>query len=343
METTALDYSVLSKRRNDLFGIAIVSIVIFHFCLLSKWAAAKIYIALVGSVGVPVFLMLSGMGLFFSMSKNASIGQFYKKRLVRVVIPYAIVAGVHFLVRYILIDGKGFIEWLRGVFFVDFITKGNSQFWFIAFILVMYLLFPLFFKLFQSGKLNFLKLVVLCGAVAAANFALSRLAPELYDNIEVMLTRIPAFLIGVYLGEKVYNKRAVQLPFWLISILGSAAFIYVGIMRNVAGVKFSMYIVRYGETIYALLFIMVLAIVLEAVNSGAFSKICAFFGGMSLELYMVHVSLRNIMGKIGFPGSNILYYAVMVVIAIGISFALQKFDAFAAKKLTAPKAAKAKT
>jgi len=343
MEPTALDYSVLSKRRNDLFGISIVSIVIFHYCLLSKLAAAKIYCALVGSVGVPVFLMLSGMGLFFSMSKNAQIGQFYKKRLVRVVIPYAIVASVHFLVRYILIGGKGFVDWLRGVFFVDFITKGDSQFWFIAFILVMYLLFPLFFKLFKSGKYNFLKLLVLCGAVVAANFALSRLTPALYDNIEVMLTRIPAFLIGVYLGEKVYNKRAVQLPFWLIACLGGAAFVYIGIMRSVVGVKFSMYIVRYGETIYALLLTMVLAILLQAINSGGFSKICAFFGGMSLELYMVHVSLRTIMGKIGFPGSNILYYAVMAVIAIGISFALQKLDSFLTKKLTAPKAAKSGT
>ena len=343
MEQTALDYSVLSKRRNDVFGISIVSIVIFHYCLLSKFAAAKLYIALVGSVGVPVFLMLSGMGLFFSMSKNAAIGQFYKKRLVRVVIPYLIVASVHFLVRYILIDGKGFIDWLRGVFFVDFITKGNSQFWFIAFILVMYLLFPLFFKLFKSGKLNFLKLLILCAIVVAANFALSKLTPALYKNIEVMLTRTPAFLIGVYLGEKVYNKRPVQLPFWLIGVLGGAAFIYIGIMRSVVGEKFSMYIVRYGETIYALLLTMVLSIVLEAIHSGGFSKICAFFGGMSLELYMVHVSLRSIMGEIGFPGSNILYYVIMVVIAIGISFALQKFDGFAAKKLTAPKAAKSKT
>ena len=340
MGSTALDYSVLSKRRNDLFGMAIVSIVIFHFCAESNVAASKIYCALVGSVGVPIFLMLSGMGLFFSMSKNAGIGQFYKKRLVRVLIPYVIVAGVHFLVRYIIIEGKGFVDWLRGMFFVDFITKRDTQFWFIALILVMYLVFPLLFKLFKSGKLNFLKLFILCGVVVAANFALSKYAPVLYKNIEIMLTRIPAFLIGVYFGEKVYNKRPVQLPFWLISILGGAAFVYIGIMRSVVGVKFLLDIVRYGETLYALLIVMVLSILLEAINSAGFSKICAFFGGMSLELYMVHVSLRTIMGDIGFAKDNILYYAVMAIISVGVSFALQKFDGFVTKKLTAPKAAK---
>ncbi|MBR2590703.1 MAG: acyltransferase [Clostridia bacterium] len=339
MEQTVLDYSILSKRRNDLFGISIVSIVVYHYCLLSKLAVAKIYCALVGSVGVPVFLMLSGMGLFFSMSKNASIGQFYKKRLVRVVIPYAIVATVHFALRCI-IKKQGIVAFLRGVFFVNFVLKSSSQFWFVAFILVMYLLFPLFFKLFRTGKYNFIKLLILCGIVVAANFALSRLAPSLYENIEVMLTRIPAFLIGVYLGEMAYNKRAVKLPFWLISILGGAAFLYISIMRNVTDAVFSAYIVRYSETIYALLVMMVLSIVLEAIHSDGFSKICAFFGSMSLELYLVHVSLRTIMNLLGLPVENIIYYAVMVVVAVGISFVLQKFDAFATKKLTTPRKAK---
>ena len=60
-----------------------------------------------------------------------------------------------------------------------------------------------------------------------------------------------------------------------------------------------------------------------------------WFFGLMLELYMVHVSLRSIMGLIGFPASNALYYAIMVALAIGICFGLQKFDNFATKKLTA--------
>ena len=69
-EVQTLDYSVLSRRRNDLFGISIVSIVIFHYCLLSKLGAAKVFVAFVGCVGVPIFLILSGMGLFLSLCTN---------------------------------------------------------------------------------------------------------------------------------------------------------------------------------------------------------------------------------------------------------------------------------
>ena len=336
METNILTYSVLSKRRNDLFGISIVSIVIFHYCLLSKLAAAKVFIALVGSVGVPIFLILSGMGLFFSMSRNPSLKDFYKKRLVRVLIPYAIVSVVHFLVRYVIIEGKGFVAFLKGVFFVDFFTQGDSQFWFIALVLIMYVFFPLLFKLFKSGKYNFLKLCILLAVVVACNLLLMKAVPKFYGNIEVMLTRIPSFIIGVYIGEKVYNKRPVQWPYWVIALIGGGAFIYFALMRNVAGVKPpTSLLIRYGETLYALLLMMVLSIVLEAVNSKGLSKVCAFFGGMSLELYMVHVSMRSIMGLIGFPASNALYYAIMVAVAIGICFGLQKFDNFATKKLTA--------
>ena len=258
-----LDYSVLSKRRDDLFGIAIVAIVVFHYFLSCQKAhihtvLANEYIALVGRVGVPIFLALSGMGLFFSLSKNYNLKDFYKKRLVRVLIPYFIIAVSHFFVRYILIEGKGFVALLKGVFFVEFFTEGNSQFWFIALILLMYAVYPLLFKLFASGKWNFVKLMVLIGIIVCGNFLLSRFAKELYDNISVMLTRIPAFIIGVYLGEKVYNKRAVQLPFWLMTLAGSVVYIFFSIRHSVLGIKPpSSVLIKYMETVYGLLLMMV--------------------------------------------------------------------------------------
>ena len=342
-ENKKLDYSVLSKRRNDLFGISIVSIVIFHFFLSCQnagvhTALANQYVALVGRVGVPIFLVLSGMGLFFSLSRNYNLKDFYKKRLVRILIPYLIVSVIHFFLRYIIIQGKGFLAFLKGVFFIDFITKGNSQFWFIALMLIMYAVYPLLFKIFKSGKRNLLKLGLLVGLVIVCNFAISKLMPTIYDNISVMLTRIPAFIIGVYLGEKVYNKREVHPAFWIVSALGSAAFIYFSINENMLGVSPpTSLVIRYGETVYGLFLMMTLSVVLEAINSLRFSKLCAFFGGMSLELYMIHVSLRSLMGLVGFKSANVLYYFIMVLIAIALSFALQKFDSFATKKLTSKK------
>lgn len=333
-----LDYSVLSRRRNDLFGISIVSIVIFHFFLLNKSTVSGEYKALVGSVGVPVFLILSGMGLFFSMSRNANLAVFYKKRLVRVLTPYLIVSAVHFTARYIFIEPKGILAVLKGILFVDFITSGDSQFWFIALILVMYIVFPLLFKLFKSGKMNFLKLAVLCFAVIGVNILLRIIAPAFYKNTKVMLTRIPSFIIGVYIGEKVYNKREVQAPFWIITILVGAAFLALSIRRWVADIPAPNFMmIRYGETFYALLIMMIGAIVLDAVNSKKLSAICAFFGAMSLELYMVHVSLRTLMSKVDIPPSNPLYYLAMVAVAVFVCFFLQKFDSFATKKLTARK------
>ena len=341
--TKRLDYSVLSKRRNDLFGIAIVSIVVFHFFLSCQKAhvhtvISNEYIALIGRVGVPIFLALSGMGLFFSLRKHYNLKDFYTKRLVRVLIPYFIIATAHFILRYILIEGKGPLAVLKGIFFVEFFTKGDSQFWFIALVLIMYALYPLLFKLFASGKWNFLKLLVLLGLVVCGNFLLSKFAKGLYDNISVMLTRIPSFIIGVYLGEKVYNKRPVQWPFWAITLCGTAVYLFFAIRHSVLGIKPpSSVAVKYLETVYGLFLMMVISIVLEAINSQGFSKLCAFFGGMSLELYMVHVSMRAWMGLVGFPSSNALYYAVMAALAVGFSFALSKFDGFATKKLTAKK------
>ena len=344
-QTKTLDYSVISRRRNDLFGIAIVSIVIFHFFLSCQKAhvhpvLANEYVALIGRVGVPIFLTLSGMGLFFSLSKNYNLKDFYKKRLVRVLIPYFIISVTHYFVRYILIEKLGFAAFLKGVFFIEFFTSKDSQFWFIALILIMYAIYPLLFKIFRSGKWNFIKLLVVIGLVICMNFLLYKYAKTTYNNISVMLTRIPAFIIGVYLGEKVYNKRAVSWQFWCITILGAAVYIFFSIQNEVLGTPPpSSMVFKYLETVYGLFLMMVISIVLEAIGSVTFSKMCAFFGAMSLELYMIHVSLRAMMGmkQIGFPSSNYIYYSIMVLLAVGLSFALSKFDAFATKKLTAGK------
>lgn len=333
MEQKRLDYSCISNRRNDLFGISIVSIMIFHFTAVSKMAPARIFNALIGTTGVPVFLILSGMGLFFSMSKNADLKLYYKKRVLRVVIPYTIIASLHFLISYVIISGEGFVSFLKAFFFLDFILKGRTQFWFIALILVMYLIFPLLFKVFQSGKKNFLKLCILLAICVATNYAFSKALPDIYKNIEVMLTRIPAFIIGVYIGEKVYNKRPVQMPFWFISMGGSAAYLYFSILRNLTKAKFPMVFIRYSETCWALFLVLTVSIVLDAVNSGTFSKICAFFGSMSLELYMIHVSLRHFLDKLEFSYQNPLVYAAMIAVAIVLSFLFNKLNTLIAAKL----------
>lgn len=79
----ALDLSKISSFRNEIFGFAILSIVFYHFLddyffAMKNGAVAGgillkpltiIFLGAVGSMGVEIFLILSGMGLYFCFQK----------------------------------------------------------------------------------------------------------------------------------------------------------------------------------------------------------------------------------------------------------------------------------
>lgn len=58
-------------------------------------------------------------------------------------------------------------------------------------------------------------------------------------------------------------------------------------------------------------------------NSKTFSAM-VWFGSYSLELYIVHVALRNLMRTSGLNLTNPLFYAVCIIASVPISIALSK-------------------
>ena len=80
--------STLSDVRGELFGVSILTIIFFHFCEDAEQAdfggavkvMIKLYNLVLGSSGVEIFLFLSGMGLFYSLSANPRLSGFYRKR-----------------------------------------------------------------------------------------------------------------------------------------------------------------------------------------------------------------------------------------------------------------------
>lgn len=53
-------------------------------------------------------------------------------------------------------------------------------------------------------------------------------------------------------------------------------------------------------------------------------RILLFFGNYSLELYLIHVTVRGIMKSIGYHTCRLRYEAVMVLISIALSVVLKK-------------------
>lgn len=139
------------EYRSPIYGLMAIWIMLFHIhghggigmphCLsfLSPIVAR-------GNMGVDVFLFLSGYCLVGSYEKS-TIGQFYKKRIVRLLIPYLLIATPFYIWKAcatgsnVVLDLTGISYWMYGMQWT----------WFVNAILLCYVLFPLFHKIVVGG------------------------------------------------------------------------------------------------------------------------------------------------------------------------------------------------
>lgn len=151
-------YELLSKYRGVLMGVQILLIMAFHYTEDLSNAAdhfngpAQVFYDYIGSSGVDMFLMISGLGLYYSWKRNPDAGAFYRKRLTRVLVPYVAVALVGWIWFDFVHSDAGVVRFLADIAFVTFFTDGVKWFWYIAVCLICYVLFPLVFAVVDGTR-----------------------------------------------------------------------------------------------------------------------------------------------------------------------------------------------
>lgn len=83
----------IESLRMELMGFAIILIMLFHLGVLPF-----------GECGVDIFLFLSGFSMYHSLSRNDNIVKFYRKRLLRILPAYLIIAIPFFFLKTYTID-----------------------------------------------------------------------------------------------------------------------------------------------------------------------------------------------------------------------------------------------
>ena len=151
----------LSKYRNELFGLSIIQILIFHYFenyfnlgdnnhIIT--IIGKTYNYTLGDVGVEIFLFLSGMGLYFSLTRNDSINEFYIRRFKRILPTFLIVSVVYYFWLNFVYKDTGIFGFLQSELFLNFFKDHDTTYWFILLILLMYLIFPYLYNFLMPSK-----------------------------------------------------------------------------------------------------------------------------------------------------------------------------------------------
>ena len=272
---------------------------------------------MISSLGVEVFIFLSGLGLFYSMSNNSNVIRFYEKRVKRLIVPYIFIGIIFWGVFDLILNKDGIIRFIKDFTFVTFFTEGQRTIWFIGVIFIFYLVFPLVYKHIVS-KAGVIKTLILVITVYGINYSILQLWPNIYDNIEIGIMRFPIFILGALCAYLIKND--VQNRNKMMISLAIA----IGLALKLADVFVDMpqYWSRIITTFYAIALILIVCIIVDKLHWMKFNSAMEKVGEYSLELYMIHVCLRKIMKNIGVYTCELHVYIGIIVISIILSIFL---------------------
>lgn len=320
-----MDISLLNKFRKEIMGFAIIWVMILH-CFSDYICELGIpvlsFVAKQGNLGVEIFLFLSGIGLFFSMSKDEKIMPFYLRRIKRVIIPWLIISCPYWILKSIIVDHDSFLVFLENWSGASLWTKGITTVWYVSFIAILYFLYPFIYKL---QKKNSFFIILLIGCAFAANVIMLLAAPDFYDLREIAFTRVMIFLLGSLIGELLKNKNvtgtkrslfftyaAVMLVMYIIGMLSDECNLN-WFSDSVAKLFF-----RFGGQGAGILVMMLLCLLFEKIKMARIKKGLSFLGGITLEIYLIHIFLCNIITRTGLIDSKgyPIKFAVMTAVVV---------------------------
>lgn len=155
----SIDISILSKNRSQIYGVATIMILMVHSLSYSNWDTSLLKVLHIackyGSLGVPIFAFLSGLSIYYSLSKNG-LHSFFRNRINRTFVPFFIMAVCFCSVIYLILDFQPF-TFLKEITTLSFWLDHHGP-WYIAMLLPLYAVSPLYFKLINSryGVGNFI-------------------------------------------------------------------------------------------------------------------------------------------------------------------------------------------
>lgn len=279
-------------------GIAIAMIMFCHFDVAQSHHDIPVnFIARTFhtfTVGVDIFLFLSGVGLYYSFTKKKTkYIDFQKKRIVRLFPLYFVIAGITYFISDLIINNLGIGKFLRDLFFVSWFTEASTRYWYILAIAVFYLVFPFLYKYIHGGSNGFVKAIIfsICWYIAVE--ALCYFIPGV-SSFRIALERLPIFTIGIYCGKLSYDS--VKLKNYVIIVAWILGFFLFGVFKtslfsNIAEPFY--YPVRAFLSLSIIITVIAFFELLKSRMGKLHSMLVmvfSWFGSVTLELYLLHQS-----------------------------------------------------
>ena len=265
------DLQDISVYRSELMGWSILWIMMLHFTFTQIKPLG--FIAQYGFAGVEIFMLVSGLGLFYSLHSNHNIFQFYKKRLLRIFPTYYILG----IFASILLFHDNIIDYFLRHSTLGFWIGGIYWEWYIPSIVLLYLISPIFKYILD--KKHFILLLCLCISILVITYYII-CQKNIIDRVHFFfLYRIPAFVLGMACAYWIKNNISTKY-FYAFLLAGIPFFICF----------FFFFFQLYNFKYFSLLFFLPLftiAYILISKHINYINPLIKMIGNASLEIYLI--------------------------------------------------------
>lgn len=301
-----LNLSVYSKYRTQIMGISALMIIICHVQGID-FSHFPIVAKLIwfGNYGVEFFLFVSGFGMYYSIdSMENGLIQWYKKRYIRILVPYILITSLLYPLRLLLGGDFGIWDFLLHITTLEFWIYHKGA-WFVAMLFPLYLITPLIARLFDRIKQRFLVMFVLM--IVFLILSKIHIDNNIVQNIQFVFARIPIFLLGLGIAPWIKEGVAINLltiiSFTVISLL---LWHFLG-LQSVGSIP---------------LLIMLGCLLDLECKLTAFSVFFTFMGKISLESYLTNIYLGSMMRNVNHMGK----YLIIILLGIFLAFIFHKLS-----------------
>lgn len=288
---TRIEFSDISRYRGELMGLAMLFVMLFHVAMPKSYDMYGLVRC--GNVGVDMFLLLSGIGLWYAWSKRPRLIDFYWRRYIRIYPAWLLMACLFYIPNFMETQGSGYSPNMGHLianiaFNWSFWRIDDLTFWFIPAIMMLYTFAPAYMWLIERHpEYRWMPILFMLLAVMVQYY------PPVHHSVghlEIFFSRIPIFLIGINMGQSIREGRRYEgssLGFVLL-LFALSAYTCITLEDGLRG-RFPLFMER---MVYIPLSITLMLLCCQMLRRlpRQVDMVFAFVGGVSLEIYLIHVN-----------------------------------------------------
>lgn len=214
----------ISQYRTELMGVATLLVIMGHSAangvVMPGWMESLCGLA---SVGVDIFLLVSGLGLWYSLGSAeethwGGVIDWYRRRYKRILVPYLLIEGFSNILA--ITRGGSVLTALLNISTVNYWLNHQGA-WYIAMLIPLYAITPaydMFLKKVRQPVLFTFGLVIAIVGLSSVYVPIADVAiTNIQENIRHVAVHLPPFFIGFMLAPMAKEQKNVSL-FWMMIV-----------------------------------------------------------------------------------------------------------------------------